>query len=140
ELFLVSWSVLAILFALVRGSQALPMRLLFAPPVVLSLGLAVLMVSRLGGTPAPEYGSFKLQLFLAENVTLLVAAILIGSSGRAFELWAGLALATAAASSLVLTHGLVLHQSQVESVGGRFALYQSATPIGLGRQTAAGLL
>jgi O-antigen ligase len=140
ELFLVGWAVLAVLIALLRDPAALPLRFLLAPPVLLSVALAILMVARLGASEDPTYGSFKLQRFLAENLLFLVAGILIARRRRDFDLWAGLLLATTTLSALVVMQGLAADPSKFESVGGRFALYAEATPIGLGRDTAAAML
>src|SRR5205823_10010541 len=77
ELFLTGFGVLAVLFAVLRDPRALPLRLLLSPPVLLSLGLAILLAVRLGASPAPESGRFELHRFLAESLLFLVAGIAI---------------------------------------------------------------
>ena len=139
ELFLVGWLVLAILLTLVREENALPLRLLVSGPVLMTLGLAIVMVARLGASADPAYGSYKLQLFLAENVSYLIAGILIARSRRSTNLWAGILLATVAAGALVLLKSLITGGAQ-EVFPGRLALYAQADPISLARGAATGLL
>lgn len=105
----------------------------------MTLGLAVLMLARLGASPERAYGSFKLQLFLAENVTFVVAGILVARQRRHLNLWAGFALATASLGALVLLRGLVSGGLQ-DVLPGRFALYAQAGPIPLARGAATGIL
>ncbi len=139
ELFLVGWLVLAILLTLVREENALPLRLLVSGPVLMTLGLAILMVARLGASAEPAYGGYKLQLFLAENVSYLIAGILIARTRRSTNLWAGVLLATVAAGALLLLKNLIVGGAQ-EVFPGRLALYAQADPISLARGAATGLL
>jgi O-antigen ligase len=81
----------------------------------------------------------KTQLFIAENLTLLVAGIAVAAYGRDLSIFLTGLVAVACGTAVVLAHGLAAGQAQV-SVGGRFALDQQASPIGLGRAAAQGIL
>ena len=50
ELFLVGWLALAVLLTLLREENALPLRLIVSGPVLMTLGLAVWMLARLGAS------------------------------------------------------------------------------------------
>ncbi len=139
EYFLIGWLGLAIVLALVAEDNVFPLRLIVSGPVLLTLGLAILLVARLGASTVPSYGSFKVQLFLAENISFLVAGILVARSRRNVSLWAGLTLATVAAGSLVLLQTLLAGGAK-EVLPGRLALYSQADPILLARGAATGLL
>jgi O-antigen ligase len=139
ELFMVGWLVLALFLTMIREENALPLRIAFAPPVLLTLGLAVLMLARLGDSAAPSYGSFKLQLFLAENVTFLVAGVVAARRRDQLNLWSWMLLGTVSLGALVLVRALVTGQLE-EALPGRFALYEQAGPISLARGAATGLL
>src|SRR3990170_1272042 len=139
QLFLVGWLVFALLLALLREENVLPLRLLLAPPMLLTLGLAVLMLARLGDSEAASYGGFKLQLFLAENVTFVVAGVLIARRREHVGIWSWGALACVSVGALVLVWGLAGGGLE-EALPGRFALYAQAGPIPLARGAATGLL
>ena len=139
ELFLVGWLALAILLALLREENALPLRLIVSGPVLMTLGLAVVMLARLGSSSEPQYGSYKLQLFLAESVSCLIGGILLARSRRHTNLWIWLLLGTVALGSLVLIQSLISGGAQ-EVLPGRLALYAQAGPIGLARGAATGVL
>src|SRR4051794_22600523 len=93
EITLVAWLVAGILLTLIVDENALPFRLIFSGPVLLTLGLAVVMLGRLGASTEPGYGSHKLQLFLGDNVAFLVAGILIARTRKNTNIWSGLTLA-----------------------------------------------
>ena len=139
ELFLAGWLVLAILLALLREENALPLRLIVSGPVLTTLGLAVWMLARLGASTDQAYGGYKLQLFLAENVSFLIGGILLARSRAHTNVWIGLTLGTAALGSLVLIQSLITGGAR-EVLPGRLALYAQAGPIGLARGAATGLL
>lgn len=133
-----AWIMLAIVFALLR-KETLPFSILSAAPVVLSLGLGVLLLARLAASPASAYGNAKTQLFLAQNLVLLVAGIMVGRNRRHVDVFFALTLGVALASALVLLHTLLSGQAQ-EVLPGRFALSPEQNPIFLGRKSADGLI
>src|SRR5581483_5295553 len=133
------WVLLGLLIALLRGEDVLPLRLLTSPPVLLTLALVVLMLIRLGGSRAPDYGSLKVQLFVATSVIGFFGGIAIARFRERFDLWVVLALTMALLSGLTLMREILLGQADT-SVGGRFALFQGGGPIHLGREAAVGLL
>jgi putative inorganic carbon (HCO3(-)) transporter len=135
---LAGWIVMAISFALIRGS-ALPFTVLRATPVVLSLGLGVLLLARLDASRVAGYGTEKVQLFLAQNLLLLVAGIIVGRSRRQVDLFLVLTLVVAVASAVVLIDKFIGgHPQQV--LPARFALSAEQNPIFLGRKSADGLI
>src|SRR5436190_8203412 len=139
QTFLVGWLVLGIVLTLLREENALPLRLVLSGPVLLTLGTAVLMLARLGASNAQDYGSFKLQLFLAQNVPYLVAGVIVGRHRRHLNTFTGAMLATVTLGSLVLLRG-ILTGGVADVLPGRFALVSQSGPISLARGAAAGLL
>lgn len=137
--FTFGWIALAVVFALVSDDDAVPLRLLLAPPVLLTVLLAAWQLVRLGVSPAPAYGEYKLQLFLAQNLAFVVAGILIARRDRDFRLYLVLTLLMATASGIMLATGLSSGQADAV-VGGRFSSSSGQSPIELGRQAALGLL
>jgi hypothetical protein len=107
--FLTGWVALGLALAVLHDTKALPFRAIVTPPVLLSIGIAVLMVARLGSSPALDYGAFKLQLFLAQNLVLLVAGIVIARRGVDFDRYIGLLLVVSFLGAVVVMHGLVAH-------------------------------
>jgi O-antigen ligase len=138
-LSLFGWTALALVFAAFRGSDAISIRALLNAPVIATTALAVLMIVRLGASPAQAYGSVKVRLFIAENLVLLVAGIAVARYGRHFRLLLVWLVVVACATAVVLAHSLAVGQAQ-ENVGGRFSVDQQASPIGLGRDAATGIL
>jgi O-antigen ligase len=138
-LLVAGWTALAIVLTVAREEDALPLRAVLTVPVVCSLALLVLMTVRLGVSASPDYGSVKLRLFLAQNVTLLVAGILIGRRRRHTSLFVALALAASTVTALVLVRGLVTGHG-LATLGGRFSLYEDESPIGLARTASVGLI
>jgi O-antigen ligase len=139
EYFLVGWLGLSLLLAMLREEHVLPLRVLLAGPVLMTLALAVLMLARLGSSADEPYGSYKLQLFLAENVTFLVGGILVARARRHLDIWLGLSLATMALGSLVILRKLLAGEA-TDILPGRLALYAEAGPISLARGAATGIL
>lgn len=138
-LYLVSgWTLLAIVVAALRD-DALSGSILRAAPVALSLTLAGLLIAQLGDSPAQEYGTFKVQVFVSQNLVLLFGGIVIGRDRKHLDLFLGLTLAVAFLSALVLTQQLVGGQAQ-EVLPGRFALNPEENPIFLGRSAGTGLI
>jgi O-antigen ligase len=134
-----AWTALAIVVAIARDEDALPARAALAVPVVFSFALLTLMALRLGASGAPDYGSVKLRLFLAQNVTLLAAGILIARKRRQLNLFIGLTLVVSTVTALVLIKGLITGHG-LATLGGRFSLYEDESPIGLAREASAGLI
>jgi O-antigen ligase len=132
------WTVLAIMFALLKDN-ALPFSVLRATPVVLSLGLGILLLARLGASHAADYGTTKVELFLAQNLVLLVGGIIVGRNRRQLDLFLGLTLVVAVASAVVLVDRFLGGQAQ-QVLPGRFALSTEENPIYLGRESADGLI
>ena len=138
-LTLFAWALLALLFAVVRGNDALSFGRLLKAPIVATVVLAVLLIVRLGAHDTYAYGSVKVRLFVAENLVVLIAGVAVARYNRHFHrLLAGLVL-VACATSVVLARGLASGQVAA-TVGGRFSLDQQASPIGLGRDAATGIL
>ena len=133
------WIAAAIGLAALRSEDELPLHVLFAPVVLATVLLAIWLVARLGPSLDPSYGSRKLQLFVAQNLVLLVAGIVIARKPGRVELWVFVALLMAVLSSLVLTHQLMTGQT-TGGVEGRVSLTQADNPILLGRDAARGLL
>jgi O-antigen ligase len=134
-----AWTALAIVVAVARDEDALPPRAALAGPLVFSLALLTLMALRLAASDAPDYGSIKMRLFLAQNVTLLVAGILIARRRREMSLFIGLTLAVSTLTALVLIKGLATGHG-LATLGGRFSLYEDESPIGLAREASVGLI
>ena len=105
----------------------------------MTLGLAVVMVARLGASADPSYGGHKLQLFLGNNVAFLVAGILIARTRRETTIWSCLTLGTVALGAFVLLQNLVRGGAQ-DVLPGRLGLYSEANPIALARGASTGLL
>lgn len=138
-LFAFSWLGLAVLFLVTREEGALPLRVLLSPPLLLTIAFACWLLFRLTGSPAPEYGSFKLQLFLAQGVMLLFAGILVARRREQLDLFVVLTLVLATASAIVLARSLAAGNAQ-GAIGERFALSSAQNPIELGRHAAEGLI
>ena len=136
---LFAWTLLALVIAGARGNEALTFPALLNVPVVATLVLAILLIVRLGGSPAYAYGSVKVRLFVAENLFGLIAGMAVARYARQFRTLTTWLVVVAAATAIVLAHGLSSGQAQA-TVGGRFSLDQQASPIGLGRAAAQGIM
>ena len=133
---LFAWTALGVVLALWRWPERFPVGVV-AIPVLLSLALVALMLVRLADSPAEEYGGTKLQLFLAVNVALLVAGLVVARRRRDLELALVLTCAVAIVGAVGFLVNLVGGAQPVFT--GRYALSQD-DPIALGRLSAAGLL
>ena len=138
-LFTFFWIALAVAISLLRRSTEAPFGLLVAPPVVLTLLLGLWQLVRLGGSGAPGYGEYKLQLFVAQNLALVVAGVLIARRARSVRIYLVLVLLMAAGSGVLLALGLSSGEAEAV-VGGRYSASSGQSPIELGRQAALGLL
>lgn len=132
------WTLLAIGFSVLRD-DAVPGDLMRAAPVVASLALGGLLIAQLGSSPAQEYGTTKVQLFLSQDLVLLFAGIVIGRNRKHLDLFLGLTLFVAFLSALVLMQDLIGGQPR-EALPARFALNPEENPIFLGRGAADGLI
>jgi O-antigen ligase len=85
------------------------------------------------------YGTEKVQLFLAQNLLLLVAGIIVGRTRRHVDLFLALTLVVAVASAVVLIDKFIGGQAQ-QVLPARFALSPEQNPIFLGRKSADGVI
>ncbi|MDQ2982481.1 MAG: O-antigen ligase family protein [Actinomycetota bacterium] len=136
---LFAWTLIAIAFVVTADPDLLPTRVLLAPVVTLAIALGALMLARLATSPDTSYGTSKLTLYVIQNVTLLVAGIVIGRRRSDFDLWVVAALVVAALSGLVLAYTLARGTAQAD-VGGRYGLSSAENPIQLGREAATGVI
>jgi O-antigen ligase len=125
----------ALVIAVLRDADVLPGRVLLTAPLLLTILTAVWMTVRLGSSTDPQYGSFKLQLFVAENLAFLVAGVVVAARRDQFRLFLVLTLAMAGLSAIVLARGLAAGNAQAV-VGGRFAISSDYNPIIFGRDAA----
>jgi O-antigen ligase len=131
-----TWIVLAVVLMRSRTTPA-PLRPALASPLVLfSAGLFALMLARLPASTDSAYGSFKLQLFVISNMTLLAAGILLGTRRAEIDLYLMLTLGVDA-----LSGALVLQRFGLSRTGptDRFGLPEQNV-IALGIQGAQGLM
>ena len=94
----------------------------------------------MSASAAPAYGAEKSQLFLATNLTLLIAGIVVAARREHLLLLLVLTLAVATAGALLLTWGFVT-RTLVPTIGdGRYSLAAEQYPIELARQTGHAIL
>ncbi len=136
---LAAWIGLAVMFAIMRGEQRLPGRLLVSAPVVLSLLLLGLMILRLSQSLGEAYGSMKTQLFVADNLVLFLGALFVGARKRELRQLLLLVLAVSAGGSVLLLIELLSGGASV-GIGERFSLGAQEYPIYLARSSADGLM
>lgn len=131
-----AWIVLAIAFFLSRGGDPRLARAFRSPLVLATLALLALLLVRLPASTDSSYGTFKVELFIISNLTLLIAGIVLALRPRDINLFLVLALAIDAISGL-----LVLRQFGTPGTASsdRFGLAQQNT-ISLGIQGAEGLI
>jgi O-antigen ligase len=137
--FTVGWIVLAILILCLREPDALPLGLLASPVSLLTLGLVVMMVVRFGASPLPEYGSSKLQIFVAHALVPLFAATVVARRRKHFELWLTLSVLVSTAAALTLIEN-ILRGKAAPVYSDRLVLATQSGPIDLGRAAGFGLL
>jgi O-antigen ligase len=135
----VAWIVIAIAFALMRKSHQSAMRALMSAPVLLSFILLGVMALRLGPSPAEAYGSTKVQLYVADNLVFMVAAIFVGTTRRDLRLSFSILLAVTSCGALLLMFKLLSGSVHAE-FEGRFSLSAEEYPIYLGRESADGVI
>jgi O-antigen ligase len=133
------WTALAILLALLGGNARMSFGLLGTGSVLCSLLLAIELLMRLPSSHAPSYGSTKIQLFILQNLVVLVAGLLIAQHRVQFERFVSLSILIAGASAFLLLWRLSQGQAQA-LFDSRFTISPAENPIQLGRQSAEGLL
>jgi O-antigen ligase len=134
-----AWTMLAISFALTGGVARVPIQLLTVGAVAASFLLAFELVLREEASLAPDYAAQKIQLFVLQNLALLVAGLVISQRTGHFELYVRLSVWIAGAAAVLLlwrlTHG------QADAVyANRFSISSEENPIQLGRESAGGLM
>jgi len=133
------WTVLAVLFSVLRDRHRIPSAALISAPVLLSFLLLGLMLLRLGASPAEEYGSTKLQLYIADTLAYLIGAVFVGYNRKDLNLFLNLTFAILSAGALLFVADL-LSGSARTVVPGRFSLAAQEYPIYLARASADGTL
>lgn len=128
------WLALGVFFAL-RSSSRLSLRtVLSSRLVVLNLALFALMLVRLPGSTDGSYGTFKTELFLISNLTVLFAGVILGSRPREIELFLLLTMIIDAASGLLILRQL----GGSSTLPDRFGLLQQGV-LSLGGQGVEGV-
>lgn len=133
-----AWIAGALIIALVRRDSSAGVRGLFTLPVAMTLALLALMMLRLGPSADQSYGMQKIELFVANNVILMIGAVFLGTDRKALRLFFVLVLAITALESVVLIANILSGGSQ--AFAGRYAVSAQAGPIYLGRDGATGAL
>jgi O-antigen ligase len=136
---LAGWTALGLGLLVMRGRDVPPPRVVLSAPVLLTAGLALLMLARLPSETLSNYGGTKFQLFLVGNLVFVVAGVFIGWRRPDLNLllYVTLAVTTLGAAVLVVKFGTGGAQ---EVLPGRYAISPEDDPIGLGRGAAEGLL
>ncbi|MGO9754337.1 MAG: O-antigen ligase family protein [Solirubrobacteraceae bacterium] len=125
-------------FVVLRRQQAIAARALLCVPVLASFALLGLMVMRLGGSLDEAYGSTKLQLYVADVLMFLVAAVFVGANRRDTRLFINASFVVAAAGALMFL--IEFASGSHAALSGRYSLSAAEYPIELGRESADGLL
>jgi O-antigen ligase len=133
------WIAVAVAFAIARGTHPTAGRGLVSPTVLLSLTLLGVMILRLGPSPSHEYGSTKVQLYIADNLVFLIGAVFVGARREDLRLFFAIVLAVAVGEGTVLLLKLLSGNIHM-TFEGRFALSAQEYPIYLGRDSADGLI
>lgn len=138
-LLFAAWIGVAVMFAAARRTQTPATRALISVPVLLSLTLLGIMLLRLGPSPDEAYGSTKVQLFVADNLLFMIAAVFVGARRDELRLALSILLIVAACGAILLMFKLLSggFQSRFDS---RFSLSASEYPIYLGRESADGIV
>ncbi len=129
------WIAAALIMLVLREPGSLPLRVLMAGPVVLTLATAGWMLARLGASAAPAYGSTKLQLFVITNLVFLIAGIAVAQRRASFRTVLLLTLALGAVSAILLARNLGTGHAHAV-IGGRFSISSDFDPIIFGRDAA----
>ena len=134
-----AWIGVAVVFAMMRKTHELAVPSLMSAPVLLSLALLAIMLLRLGPSPAAAFGSTKLQLYIADNLAFMVAAVLVGTNRNDLRLTLSIMLIVASCGALLLTFKL-LSGGIHTTLASRFSLSAQEYPIYLGRSSADGVI
>lgn len=133
------WIFLGIAFMIMRGRHRTAVPALLSIPVLASCFLLALMILRLGASLDPSYGTMKIELYVADVLVFMVAAIFVGSRHNDLDLFFKVTLTVAAVSALLFLFQLVSGAAQ-QVYSGRFSISAQEHPIDLARASADGLL
>ncbi len=97
------------------------------------------MLSRLPASSAPSYASTKVQLFVLENLLLLLAGVLVGQLRGHVERFLVISMFMAGLSGMLLLWRLVHGQAQT-AYDNRYTISALENPISLGRESGDGLM
>ncbi len=134
-----AWIGVAVMFTVIRKTQAPAMRALLSVPVLLSLTLLGVMILRLGPSPAEAYGSTKVQLYVADNLIFMLAAVFVGVRKSDLRLALSILLIVASCGAVLLMFKLLSGGLQAR-FDSRFSLSTEEYPIYLGRESADGIV
>jgi O-antigen ligase len=133
------WTTLAMIWALLDGQARLPIRLLGTGSILFSFLLGLELLMQLQSSRAASYGSTKLQLFVLQNLVLLLAGVLIAQRREHLQKFLTVTFLIAGASATLLLWRLA--QGQAQSLfDSRFTISAEENPIQLGRESAEGLI
>jgi hypothetical protein len=133
------WTALGLGLVLMRARDAPPPRVILSAPVLLTAGLALLMLARLPSESLGSYGGTKFQLFLVGNLVFVTAGVFIGWRRPDLNLLLYVTLAVSALGAAVLVVKFGTGGAQ-QVLPGRYSISPEDDPIGLGRGAAEGLL
>lgn len=133
------WMVLGVALALFHRKPVLPLRLLASAGVVLSVALLAWMLLRLEVSPAELYGMEKVQLYVAGNIVLLVAGLVIGWRRTDLKLLIGLSFVVATSGALVVLFQFLTGTAETV-LPDRFSISEEENPILLARAAATALI
>jgi O-antigen ligase len=137
--FLVAaWIMSAVAFVVMRREGEEGIRGAISLPAAMAFALLALMLLRLGSSGDQAYGLTKIELYAADNVVLLIGAVFVGVSRRAFRLSLLLTLGVIAVEALYLI-AEILRGGSAQYIG-RFSVSVQQGPIQLGRDSATGAL
>jgi O-antigen ligase len=133
------WTALAMIWALLGGEARLPIRLLGTGSILFSFLLGLDLLGQLQSSQAVSYGSTKLQLFVLQNLVLLLAGVLIAQRREHLQKFLTITFLIAGASATLLLWRLAQGQAQA-LFDSRFTISADENPIQLGRESAEGLI
>lgn len=142
SILIAGWIGLGVVLAVVRRRQGRALHGLMSLPCAMALLLLALMVLRLGASTAATYGTQKTELYVADNLVLLVGGVFVGCSRQNLRLFVLITLAVIVVGSLMLVEQLAAGTAlqQYGSGSGRYTLNAQEGAIGLGRTSADGAL
>lgn len=134
-----AWLALAIALAVMRRGEHVATSALATLPVAMAFLLLALLLIRFGPSPAQSWGSTKLQLYVADNLLFLLAAVFVGVDPDRRRLFLYVSLAVFTAGALYLVFQLLTGSARMQ-FSGRFAISAQEGPIYLGRDSATGVM